>query len=81
MNRAKLFGRCEKKSGIAPTDRPMAEVLPVRVQLSTTNVAPRLLSWRCQRSLVEVETFSHIVGILISRVQWLQPKRFLAELH
>ena len=25
VHRAKLFGRCEKKSGIAPTDRLMAE--------------------------------------------------------
>jgi hypothetical protein len=27
VHRAKLFGRCEKKSGIAPTDRLMAEVM------------------------------------------------------
>ena len=27
VHRAKLFGRCEKKNGIAPTDRLMAEVM------------------------------------------------------
>src|SRR5204863_4835464 len=27
VHRAKLFGRCEKKSGIVPTDRLMAEVM------------------------------------------------------
>ena len=27
VHRAKLFGRCEKKSGIAPTDRLMTEVM------------------------------------------------------
>ena len=27
VHRAKLFGRCENKSGIAPTDRLMAEVM------------------------------------------------------
>jgi len=27
VHRAKLFGRCEKKTGIAPTDRLMAEVM------------------------------------------------------
>jgi hypothetical protein len=27
VHRAKLFGRCEKKSGIAPTDRLMSEVM------------------------------------------------------
>ena len=27
VHRAKLFGRCENKSGIAPTDRLMAEVI------------------------------------------------------
>ena len=27
VHRAKLFGRCEKKTGIAPTDRLIAEVM------------------------------------------------------
>jgi hypothetical protein len=27
VHRAKLFGRCEKKCGIAPTDRLIAEVM------------------------------------------------------
>jgi hypothetical protein len=27
VHRAKLFGRCQKKNGIAPTDRLMAEVM------------------------------------------------------
>jgi len=33
------------------------------------------LGWRSQRFLREVEAIRHIVGSLISCIQWLQPKR------
>jgi len=33
------------------------------------------LGWRSQRFLCEVEAIGHIVGSLISCIQWLQPKR------
>jgi hypothetical protein len=45
------------------------------------SVCARLLGWRCQRFLLEVEAIRHIVGSLISCVQWLQPERNFAELH
>jgi hypothetical protein len=36
---------------------------------------PKILGWRSQRFLREVEAIRHIVGSLISCIQWLQPKR------
>jgi hypothetical protein len=38
VHRAKLFGRCENKSGIAPTDRLMAEVMTQEPYLSAHRV-------------------------------------------
>src|ERR1700682_896535 len=35
----------------------------------------QILGWRSQRFLREVEAIRHIVGSLISCIQWLQPKR------
>ena len=38
VHRAKLFGRCEKKTGIAPTDRLMAEVMSQQPDRSAKRV-------------------------------------------
>jgi hypothetical protein len=43
VHRAKLFGLCEKKSGIAPTDRLMSEVMsqePYKSRETAKNTSP-----------------------------------------
>jgi hypothetical protein len=50
------------------TDLPEADSMGAR------RSATQILRWRSQRFLREVEAIGHIVGSLISCIQWLQPK-------
>ena len=56
VHRAKLFGRCEKKSGIAPTDRLMSEVMSQEPYKSILVPTPIHASW-----LNQIEIYFSIV--------------------
>ena len=56
-------------SAVVRTDFPEVDSMGARRSV------PQILGWWSQRFLREVEAIRHIVGSLISRIQWLQPKR------
>jgi hypothetical protein len=64
-----------KRAGTAYKHRALAENLLV------PGIPHSALGWRRQRLLLELKAIRHVVGSLISRVEWLQPKAHLAELH
>ena len=55
VHRAKLFGRCEKKSGIAPTDRLMAEVMSQEPYKSAKRVFWIMDNCSAHRGLMAVQ--------------------------